>query len=122
LQAGRRGNVTSISGILWVGETKNVASLEIHQNRSCDLLEGFVNGTCGDGEWDAFISVRQKNPELEKIRLWGEQLGLEFDGKASGLETHDDDFKDQRNSPFFAAGNSHFAERGYVRRASTRSV
>lgn len=46
-----------------------------------DLFEGFVNGTCGKGEWEAFLSVRQKNPEIEKIRLRCELLDVEFPPK-----------------------------------------
>lgn len=43
-----------------------------------DLLEGFVNGTCGPWEWDDFISVQHKDPEIEKIRLRCEVLDVEF--------------------------------------------
>ena len=43
-----------------------------------ELLEGFVNGTCDEWEWDDFISVPQKDPELEAVRLRCETLDVEF--------------------------------------------
>lgn len=53
-------------------------SLKMTKSKLADLLEGFVNGTCGKGEWDAFLSVRHKDPEIEKIRDRCELLDAEF--------------------------------------------
>lgn len=41
------------------------------------LLESFIDGTCGRWEWDDFTSIRQKDPEIEK---WRQELTL-FDEK-----------------------------------------
>jgi hypothetical protein len=44
------------------------------RTKLADLLEGFVNGTCGDWEWDDFLSVPHDDPEIEKIHERCEQL------------------------------------------------
>lgn len=33
------------------------------------LIKSFLDGTCGDRDWDSFTSVKQSNPEIEKIRI-----------------------------------------------------
>ena len=33
-----------------------------------ETIEGFVNGTGNQWDWDGFISIRIDDPELEKIR------------------------------------------------------
>ena len=33
-----------------------------------DMIEGFVNGTCGEWDCDDFISISHKDPEIEEIR------------------------------------------------------
>ncbi len=33
------------------------------------LLESFIDGTCGRWDWDDFTSIRQKDAEMEKLRL-----------------------------------------------------
>jgi len=33
------------------------------------LIKSFLDGTCGEWEWDDFTSVKQKEPELEKVRI-----------------------------------------------------
>lgn len=33
------------------------------------LIRSFVNGSCGPGDWDDFLSIRQKDPEIEQLRL-----------------------------------------------------
>jgi hypothetical protein len=60
------------------------------RTKLADLLEGFVNGTCNDWEWDDFISVRQKDPEIEKIRQRCEILGVEFPPKKPHEYCNDD--------------------------------
>jgi DNA integrity scanning protein DisA with diadenylate cyclase activity len=52
--------------------------MEMTKAKLADLLEGFVSDTCGKGEWDAFVSVRQKDAEIENIRLRCEMLDVEF--------------------------------------------
>ncbi len=41
------------------------------------LLESFIDGTCGRWDWDDFISITQKDAEIEK---WRQELNL-FDEK-----------------------------------------
>lgn len=36
---------------------------------AADSIEKFVNHTGGPWDWDDFISIRQKDPELEAVRL-----------------------------------------------------
>jgi hypothetical protein len=36
---------------------------------AADSIEKFVNDTGGRWDWDDFISIRQKDPELEAVRL-----------------------------------------------------
>jgi hypothetical protein len=52
--------------------------LKMTRTELADLLEGFVNGTCGDWEWDNFLSVPHDDPEIEKIHDRCEQLDVEF--------------------------------------------
>ena len=33
-----------------------------------DLIDAFLDGTCGEWEWDDFTSVKQPDPELERVR------------------------------------------------------
>lgn len=33
-----------------------------------DLIDAFLDGTCGEWEWDDFISVRLQDHELEDVR------------------------------------------------------
>ena len=35
-----------------------------------NLIERFVSNNCDIWEWDDFISIKQANPEIEKIRLY----------------------------------------------------
>ena len=42
------------------------------------LLESFADGTCGEWEWDDFLSIPHKDSEIEKIRDHCEQLDVEF--------------------------------------------
>ncbi len=43
------------------------------------LLEGFLDGTCGECDWDDFISVmRFDDPLLEQIRFRCSRLDQEF--------------------------------------------
>ena len=39
------------------------------RKRISDLIKRFLDGTVGPYEWDDFISVRQRDAELELIRL-----------------------------------------------------
>jgi hypothetical protein len=32
------------------------------------LIDSFLDGTCGERDWDDFISVKLKDPELENVR------------------------------------------------------
>ena len=49
-----------------------------------DLLEGFVNGTCANWEWDNFLSIPHDDPEIEKIHDRCEQLDVEFPPRKPG--------------------------------------
>ncbi|MDD3020689.1 MAG: hypothetical protein PHX61_06880 [Alphaproteobacteria bacterium] len=33
------------------------------------LIRSFVDGSCGEWDWDDFISIKQKDSEIEKVRL-----------------------------------------------------
>jgi len=35
---------------------------------AADRIEAFANGTAGPWDWDDFISIRQKDPEVEAVR------------------------------------------------------
>ena len=63
---------------------ENGETIEMIKARLADLLEGFVNGTCGKGEWDAFLSVRHEDPDVEKIRDHCELLDIEFPARKLG--------------------------------------
>lgn len=32
------------------------------------LIKSFVDGSCGEWDWDDFTSVKQKDPEIELVR------------------------------------------------------
>jgi hypothetical protein len=32
------------------------------------LIDSFLDGTCGEWDWDDFISAKLKDPELENVR------------------------------------------------------
>ena len=85
---GERAVDTSTFGVQrCFGDAKReecIVSLEMTKARLADLLEGFVNGTCGKGEWDAFLSVRHEDPDVEKIRDHCELLDIEFPARKLG--------------------------------------
>ena len=33
-----------------------------------NMIEAFVSGTCGEWDWDDFVSVSHEDPEIEAIR------------------------------------------------------
>ena len=43
-----------------------------------DLIESFLDGSCGDWDWDDFIHTRLNDPELENIQRRCDRLPLEF--------------------------------------------
>ena len=45
---------------------------------AADSIEKFVNHAGGPWDWDDFISIRQKDPELEAIRLKCVSVADEF--------------------------------------------
>ena len=58
-----------------------------------DIIERFINGKGSDWEWDDFISVPIKDPELEKIRIRCLNLDKEFPAKRSGEYTSESGLK-----------------------------
>jgi hypothetical protein len=55
-----------------------------------NLLEGFVNGTCGDWEWDEFLFSNPTDPEIETIRQHCERLDIEYPPSRSGEFCNDE--------------------------------
>lgn len=43
-----------------------------------DLIERFVSGASGEWEWDDFISTKQVDPQIERVRLFCANLPNEF--------------------------------------------
>ena len=43
--------------------------VKVTKREIADLIVRFVDGSVGDHEWDDFISVRFKDPEIEAIRI-----------------------------------------------------
>lgn len=50
----------------------------MRKDELANLIEAFLNGTCGEWDWDDFISVKQSDPEIEEIRLRCANLPWEF--------------------------------------------
>ena len=42
--------------------------MTLNKKEVVDIIEAFILGTGGDYDWDDFISIRLKDPELEEIR------------------------------------------------------
>jgi hypothetical protein len=38
------------------------------KNEMAQTIISFVNGTCGEWDWDDLTSIKQRDPELEAIR------------------------------------------------------
>ena len=53
-------------------------SIRLTRGEVADVIEAFINGTDGGDDWDDFISIRIKDPELEKIRVRCARLRDEF--------------------------------------------
>ncbi|MGI8654937.1 MAG: hypothetical protein ACR2LC_06935 [Pyrinomonadaceae bacterium] len=43
-----------------------------------DLIESFLNGTCGIWEWDDFISLTHKDPMIEAVSVRCASIPSEF--------------------------------------------
>lgn len=43
-----------------------------------ELIEGFLNGTCGEWDWDDFISLKHEDPEIEEISVRCSKIANEF--------------------------------------------
>jgi hypothetical protein len=42
---------------------------DITKGELARLINSFLDGSCGKWDWDDFTSVRQHDPEIEKLRL-----------------------------------------------------
>jgi hypothetical protein len=50
-----------------------------------NLVESFVNGTCGPWEWDDFVSMKHEDPGIEAISLHCGRIPEQF---PSSQENH----------------------------------
>ena len=48
------------------------------------LIKTFLDDSCGEWDWDDFLSVKQKDPEIEKIRLFCAQISDLFPPTKNG--------------------------------------
>jgi hypothetical protein len=42
--------------------------VDINKCELANLIKSFLDGSCGEWDWDDFTSVKQSNPDIEKIR------------------------------------------------------
>ena len=52
--------------------------MRMNRKQVADLIEAFLNGSIGDWDWDDFVSVKQPDPEMEKIRAQRASLPDDF--------------------------------------------
>jgi hypothetical protein len=47
-----------------------------------DLIQGFVDGTCGPYDWDDFLNGSEKSSELQRIRHECERVEIDYPARS----------------------------------------
>lgn len=58
--------------------------MTLTKKQTVEILEQFITNKGSDWDWDDFISIKQKDPEIEKIRQLCAELPERFPPIVSG--------------------------------------